>query len=195
MLRLWQFTPAFVVFIGAILVAGGSLWAAFRQSNFNTEIKAENEQIQALQQENIKILRGADYLSFMISLEASSNGKFPLDLFNPGDLPVYDVSVNIRSHVDFPFDTPQHQVQGLYYVEHPDHFEIGTVPRGIKRTTIFLEPGYYQIGIRTRYTNLTEMLKFGQFGATLGQSCIVKDFCGKILEKQTSPDGFPKIYN
>jgi hypothetical protein len=61
MLRLWPFTPAIVVLFGAILVAGGSFWAGFRQSNFNAEIRAKNEQITTLQQENIRILKGADF--------------------------------------------------------------------------------------------------------------------------------------
>jgi hypothetical protein len=64
MLRLWSsFAPAFVVFFGAIIVAVGSFWAAYRQSNFSAEIRAKNEQIATLQQENIRILKGADFFT------------------------------------------------------------------------------------------------------------------------------------
>jgi len=49
----WPFAPALVVFVGAAVVAGGSLWAAIRQSNFNATIRA-------LEQENIRTLKGSD---------------------------------------------------------------------------------------------------------------------------------------
>jgi hypothetical protein len=163
MLRLWPFLPAFVVLFGAILVAGGSFWAGFRQSNFNAEIRAKNEQITALQQENIRTLRGADFFYFIVVLRPNANGLFPLMSVNRSDLPVYDVYLNIRSHVDLPFDTPAHQAEAMHYMLNPERVEIGTVPPGGKDTRIFLAPEYYQIDIRTRYMKYTEMLKFGPF--------------------------------
>jgi hypothetical protein len=196
MLRLWPFAPAFVVLVGAILVAGGSFWAGFRQSNFNAEIRAKNEQITTLQQENIRILKGADFFHLGISFSNPTTGTsvFPLMSINLSSLPIYDVYLNIRSHVDLPFDTA-HEAEAMHYILNPDRVEIGTVPVGVKQTTIVLAPGYYQIDIRTRYAKYTEMLKFGPFGSTIGQSYIVNDYTGKILVKHTTPDGYPKIYN
>lgn len=80
MLRLWPFAPAFVVFLGAILVAGGSFWAGFRQSNFNAEIRAKNEQIATLQQENIRILRGSDFFHFTVLLVTKFRRNIPFDV-------------------------------------------------------------------------------------------------------------------
>jgi hypothetical protein len=194
MLRLWPFAPAFVVLFGAIIVAVGGFWSGFRQSNFNAEIRAKNEQITALQQENIRTLKGSDFCHFMIVLSPTTDGKFPLVSINRSDLPVYDVYLNIRSHVDFPFDTPEHQAEAMRYMLNPDRVELGTVPPGAKQTSVFLPPGYYQIDIRTRYAKYTEMLKFGPFGSAVGQSYVIADYKGTVFEKQTSPDGFPKVY-
>jgi hypothetical protein len=166
--------PAFVVLFGAVFVAVGSFWAAFRQSNFNAEIRAKNEKITTLEQENIRTLRGADFFHLTVLLAPNSTGLFPLMSINRSDLPVYDVYLNIRSHVDLPFDTA-HQAEAMHHMLNPDSAEIGTVPPGAKRTTIFLAPGYYQIDIRTRYAKYTEMLKFGPFGSTLGQTYIITD--------------------
>jgi len=194
MLRLWPFAPAFVVLVGALIVTGGSFWASYRQSNFNVAIREKNEQIATLQRENIRILKGSDYFHFMILMLPNTGGKFPLMSVNNSDLPVYDVYLNIRSHVDLPFDTPEHEAEAMHYFMNPDRAEVGTVPPGVKQTNIFLSPGYYQIDIRTRYTKYTEMLKFGPFGNAIGQSYVITDYTGKTFEKQTSPDGFPKIY-
>jgi hypothetical protein len=154
MLRLWPFAPAFVVFLGAILVAGGSFWAGFRQSNFNAEIRAKNEQIATLQQENIRILRGSDFFHFTVLLLPNSDGTFPLMSINRSDLPVYDVCLNIRSHVDLPVDTPEHQAEAMHYMLHPDRVELGTVPPGAKQTNVLLAPGYYQIDIAPDMQNI-----------------------------------------
>ena len=113
---------------------------------------------------------------------------------NRSDLPVYDVYLIIKSHVDLPFDTPEHQAEAMHYLLNPERFELGTVPPGAKQTNVFLAPGYYQIDIRTRYVKYTEMLKFGPFGNSIGQSYSVSDYTGKVVEKQTSPEDFPKAY-
>jgi hypothetical protein len=176
------------------LAAGGSFWAGFRQSNFNAEIREKDEEIRKLQEENIRTLKGSDFFHLMIVYSPNGVGKFPLFSVNSADLPVYDVYLVIRSHVDLPWDTPEHQAEALRYLQNPSQIEIGNVPIGMKQTPIFLEPGYYQIDIRTRYHKYTEMLKFGAFGDGMGQSYIISDFTGKIFGKQTSPDGFPKIY-
>jgi hypothetical protein len=107
---------------------------------------------------------------------------------------VYDVYLIIRSHVDLPWDTPEHQAQALHYLQNPMQMDVGTVPPGAKEV-LWLEPGYYQIDIRTRYAKYTEMIKFGVYENRPGQSYVISDYRGNTFEKQTSPDGFPKIYN
>jgi hypothetical protein len=194
MLRLWAFAPALIVFLGAVLVAGGSFWAAFRQSAFSAAITSKNDEIATLQQENTIILKGSDFFHFIISLSPNNEGRFPLMSINRSDLPVYDVYLNITSHVDLPLDTTEHQAEAMHYLLNPDRVELGTVPLGAKQTNVFLPPGYYQIDVRTRYAKYTEMLKFGPFGGATGQSYIVRDYTGKVFEKQTSPDGLPKVY-
>jgi hypothetical protein len=194
MIRLWAFAPALVVLIGAVLVASGSFWAAFRQSAFNATITEKNAEITKLQQENIRTLKGSDFFYFIVVWTQNEKGEFQLASINNTDLPVYDVHLAIRSHVDLPFDTPEHQAKGMYYLNNPKTIDVGTIALGVQKI-LWLEPGYYQIDIRTRYAKYTEMLKFGQFEKGVGQSYVVSDFHGHILAKQTSPDGFPKIYN
>jgi hypothetical protein len=125
MVRLWTFAPALVVLLGAILVAGGSFWAGFRQSNFNAEIRSKNEQITKLQQEDIRILRGSDFF-YLMAMEPNANGLSPLTSINRNNLPVYDVYLNIRSGVDLPFDTPANQAEGMHHLLNPDRVEMGT---------------------------------------------------------------------
>jgi hypothetical protein len=193
MVRLWGFAPALVVLLGAVLVAGGSFWAAFRQSAFNAALAAKNEEIAKLQQENIHTLKGSDVFHFMVALQQNSKGEFRLMSVNRTDLPIYDVYLIIRSHVDLPLDTPEHQAEALDYLQNPKQVDVGTIPPGAKEI-MWLEPGYYQIDIRTRYAKYTEMIKFGIHENRAGQSYIIADYQGNTFEKQTSPEGFPKIY-
>jgi hypothetical protein len=138
-------------------------------------------------------LKGSDLFHFMISWNPNQQGQLPLTSVNVSDLPVYDVYLIIRSHIDLPRDTPEHQARATYYIQNPLQVDVGTIPPGVKNI-LYLEPGYYQIDIRTRYLKYTEMLKFGQFKNSYGQSYIITDNKGNIFEKATSPDDFPKIY-
>jgi hypothetical protein len=197
MLRFWPYAPALVVILGAFIAAVGSCWQAVRQSNFNAEIRSKNEQIITLQQENIHTVKGANLIYAMIMYEPNRDGQFPLylvtDIWN-SQLPVYDVDLLIRSHVDRRWDTFEHMIEA-WDPKNADHHRIGNVPPGATNTQVYLEPGYYQINIQTRYQLYIERLKFGPFGTAMGQSYIVTDFSGmKVFTKETSPDGFPKIY-
>lgn len=194
MLRLWQFAPAIVVFLGALVVAGGSFWAAFRQSNFNADIRNKNEQIEKLQQENIRILKGSEYFHFTVSAP-DANGSYRLMSVNSNDLPIYDVYLIIKRHVDMAMNTPEDQARAFNYMENPERVELGTVPRGVKQSTFALPPGHHQIDIRTRFSKFTQMLKFAPFENVIGQSYILIDNKGVIIDRHTSPDGFPKAYN
>ena len=55
-----QFHPALVVFAGAVIVAFGTFWAAWRQSNFNAAIREKNEEIARLQHEAAAAITGGD---------------------------------------------------------------------------------------------------------------------------------------
>jgi len=98
MLRLaWQFAPTILVFVGAVLVALGGLWASWRQSNFNAKLNQKNEEIIRLQHENVQAVTGGDSYCFMEFMSASSPGRdiaFPVFLHR-GRFPIYDVSARI----------------------------------------------------------------------------------------------------
>ncbi len=177
------------------------MWSTFNQNSESEELRAKadeiatlNRRIVLLNDENIRVIKGSDKCLFMISNLSHNNGRFPLTVLNKGDLPVYDVYIIIRSHVDHPMDTPDNIAKAMHYIQNPETFEIGTVPSGVKQTSVFLEHGYYQIDIRTRYRKLTQMLRFGPFEGGLGQSYIVSDMKGSVFEKMTSPPGFPGTY-
>jgi hypothetical protein len=62
--RLSPFFPALLVFVGALFVAAGGFWASWRQSNFNIEIRAKNDEISRLQRENANAITGGDSFAF-----------------------------------------------------------------------------------------------------------------------------------
>jgi hypothetical protein len=93
--RLSPFFPALLVFVGALFVAAGGFWASWRQSNFNIDIRAKNEEISRLQQENLNQLTSSD--SFC-HIEATGNpdNSVLLTLFHNGKYPLFDVFVEIQ---------------------------------------------------------------------------------------------------
>ena len=103
--RLSPFFPAMVVFIGAIFVAAGGFWAAYRQSNFNSEIRAKNDEIARLQREGLSSITGGDSFAFILFQVFAADGSavnafaMPDDLLlvpnviSQGKFPLYDVSV------------------------------------------------------------------------------------------------------
>lgn len=187
------YLPAFFVLIGAIMVAIGTFWSGYRQSNFTAEIRKKNEQISKMQEENIANLRGADYLTIFVNGPPNADGKFQLTAMNSNDLPIYDVYFIIYSRVDMPTDTPEQKQEAMRFMMNPDKYEIGNLARqGVKNTGIFLEPGWYQIDIRTRYAKYVEMLGFSMFNGVLGRSVLVKDYQGNILSQSVYPERYGK---
>jgi hypothetical protein len=105
---LWPFLPAIVVLTGALLVAAGSFWAAYRQSTFNTALNAKNEQIIQLQNDQVKAITGGDSFAWLAFQVAAADGSavnansMPEDLMlipmvvHQGKHPLYDVSVRIN---------------------------------------------------------------------------------------------------
>jgi hypothetical protein len=105
MVRLSPFFPAMLVFIGALFVAAGGFWASLRQSNFNAEIRAKNEEIIKLQRENAGVVTGGDSFALAyLQIEAPDGsligaGPMPNDVVlvpviaNHGAYPLYDLAV------------------------------------------------------------------------------------------------------
>ena len=196
MSKLWVFAPALLVLFGASFVAAGSFWAAYRQANSSIVIRQKNDQIIALQQENIANVRGADFCSFGISPdETNGQGGYRLMVFSDNNLPVYDVRIYVTSGLDLSIDTEYERQRYFNAIRNPFMYDIGTLHIGEARSLdVFLKPGHYQIDIITRNARYTELIKFGPFGSGLGSSMIVREMSGKVLQSYTGPDGYPKIY-
>jgi hypothetical protein len=105
--RMWPLLPAFVIAFGAIIVAAGGFWAAWRQSDFNVELRDKNEEIARLKRENASAITGGDGFCWMAFQVVSSNGELvnansiPDELvlvpnfIHQGNYPLYDVSARI----------------------------------------------------------------------------------------------------
>ncbi len=105
MIKLAPFYPAIVVLIGAIFVAAGGFWASYRQSNFNMEIRAKNEEIAALQKDNADAITGGDSFAeaafSMLDRSGNMTNAFSMPdqlllvptFIHRGKHPLYDVSV------------------------------------------------------------------------------------------------------
>jgi hypothetical protein len=97
--RLWPLAPALVIACGALLVAFGGFWAAYRQSHFNAELREKNEEISRL--------TGGDGFCWIAFQVVDSRGllvnayNMPDDLIlipnfvHQGKFPLYDVSASI----------------------------------------------------------------------------------------------------
>jgi len=111
---MWPFAPAIVVGVGALIVAFGSLWQAVRQSNFNAELRAKNEQIISLQS-------GGNSYFYFETTKPSPTGEAHMLFSNTsikfiGEYPLRDVQVNVisptgESH-DLHYDTVRSDQMG-----------------------------------------------------------------------------------
>ena len=103
------------MFVGAVIVALGAFWASYRQSNFNIEIRAKNEEIARLQHENASAIIGGDSFAWIAFQIFAADGSavnahaMPSELLlvpnvvHQGKYPLYDVSVRF-ANVAKPFD-------------------------------------------------------------------------------------------
>jgi hypothetical protein len=89
--------PALVILAGAILVAIGGFWAAARQANFNARLNEKNDQIFALQDQQIKAITGGDSYPYIMPM-FEDDGKFTMLLMNQRKYPLYDVQVTRLVH-------------------------------------------------------------------------------------------------
>jgi len=106
MARLSPFFPAMLVVVWALLVAAGGLWASWRQSSFNTEIRNKNDEIAQLQRENANAISGGDSFARVDLHIIGADGlavnahAMPDELLlvpiiiHEGRYPLYDVTVS-----------------------------------------------------------------------------------------------------
>ena len=102
---MWQFLPGTLVFVGAVLVATGTYWTAFPQSNFNAQLRQKNEEIISLQKDSVAASTGGDAFAIASFTMFDLHGRMPnandmpdelqlqIVLINKGRFPLYDVSV------------------------------------------------------------------------------------------------------
>jgi hypothetical protein len=115
--KLSPFYPAMVVFVGALVVAGGAFWASFRQSNFNIELRNKNNEIAALQKENADTITGGDSFAEVAFRVLDQSGNMPNAfampdqlVLNPivihhGKYPLYDVKARVHKFGSINLDT------------------------------------------------------------------------------------------
>lgn len=100
-------SPSLLVLVGACLVAGGTFWSAQRQG-------ALNRQIIELQGSSIDLLKGGGVVLFTPSaFTADADGKYTIGSLVAGTLPVYDVYLIVRSHVDAPMSTEAERAEAM----------------------------------------------------------------------------------
>ena len=191
---MWQYGPTAVVFIGAVIVAGGTFWSSWRQSNFNSELREKNEKIQQLQENALQYQMGASDLKIIVS-HNSTNNKQELVIVNSNELPVYDVSISIIYNIDMNIDNAE-QLDKLYSnIVNPDTYNLGNISgKNAKMTRIYVDPGKHQINVNTRNSKYAEILSFGFVNGVLGYSYSIRDLKGRVIDQETLPDDFPKVY-
>jgi hypothetical protein len=87
---LWQFAPALLIFVGAVVVAIGGFWGAFRQAANNAEIKR-------LTIENAGLITGGDTIAevyLQIDTQRWTGTAVPT-LVNEGKYPLYDIELRL----------------------------------------------------------------------------------------------------
>jgi hypothetical protein len=87
---LWQYAPALFIFVGAVMVALGGFWGAFRQS-------ANNDEIKRLTIENAGLITGGDTVAqvyLQIDTQTWTGTAVPL-VVNAGKYPLYDIEIRL----------------------------------------------------------------------------------------------------
>jgi hypothetical protein len=94
---IWQFAPAILVFVGAVLVALGGFWSSWRQSTFNATLTEKNNEISQLQMESANAITGGNsfaYMALQVPDPKTANTAIPL-FIHQGKYPLYDVQAKI----------------------------------------------------------------------------------------------------
>lgn len=109
------FSPAVIIFIGALLLAAGGLWAAINQNQFESQLKAKQEALEAKNEEIIKLnqqiaklsihtmnmVTGGDsyaYIEFGVTENRTAeNMRFSKAFIShEGMYPLYDLTIQIH---------------------------------------------------------------------------------------------------
>jgi hypothetical protein len=163
-----SYYPALIILFGAIVVAVGGFFASWRQTNFNAELRAKNDQIIALQDEQIKYTTGGDNFCYLMAeLPAFDDVPAKLLVVNEGNTPIFDVNVVI--HPGFPGRNAPIQ-EKMKVTTTVESFHLGTVlPSIAMYIDHTLIPGRYQIELVSRNVWITQMLKLVNFGGKIVQ--------------------------
>jgi hypothetical protein len=94
---IWQFAPAILVFLGAVLVALGGFWSSWRQSTFNATLTQKNDEISRLQMESANAITGGNSFAYMaVQVPDPKTASTAIPLFiHQGKYPLYDVQARI----------------------------------------------------------------------------------------------------
>jgi hypothetical protein len=92
--RLAPFYPAFLIFVGAVLVACGGFWASWRQTNFNSQLRQKNAEIVQLQTEQSELITGGDSFC-VLRLADFGNDDHRFHFQNWEKFPLYDLEARI----------------------------------------------------------------------------------------------------
>jgi hypothetical protein len=93
-MSLAPYYPALIILIGAIIVAFGGFWAAWRQTNFNARLNEKNNEIIALQDQQIQYVTGGDSYPLIIPLFTGTE-RISMSLHASGKYPIYDFQITI----------------------------------------------------------------------------------------------------
>lgn len=92
--------PAALILAGAIVVAVGGFWAGSRQANFNARLNEKNNEIMALQNQQIMAITGGDLYPYIMPT-FSSNAHLDLMLLTEGKYTIYELQVAILDQTLF----------------------------------------------------------------------------------------------
>ena len=163
--RLSPLLPGIVIFVGALCIAFGGIWAAVRQSNFNAELREKNDEITRLQRENADLIIGGDDAVVVSALYGSPvppGTRLPLVISNLGTTtPVRDVIIEILDRASLT------NVLTL---------QLGTVlpDEHLRRIDGQITAGDYAINIKTARGSFFERLTLRQRGDEINQSYYIR---------------------
>lgn len=93
--RFAPFYPAFLIFLGAVLVACGGFWASWRQTNFDAQIREKNEELVRLQTAQSELITGGDSFCYLLLIDIGGDTRQLIFTNHGSKFPLYDVEAQI----------------------------------------------------------------------------------------------------
>lgn len=88
--------PPIVIFIGALIAAGGALWASVEQTKSERSLKEKNQEIVELSKTISKSITGGDSFAYLgHPLDGSQGDNLTMVIVQNGKYPLYDVNIRI----------------------------------------------------------------------------------------------------